>query len=173
MTTVAYDGKTMAADTLATDPWGLKETFRDKIWQNHYLLIGCAGDAGQIASWLRTLRTDQRMSALLADGYPPFVIDKNDPALLVVDRLSGAIYRHASGCFLALDRTFFAIGSGRDYALAAMHLGKTAREAVEVAMHFDNSTGGEVVAVKASPGEAAYEASAPATGFFSLPDDAE
>ena len=35
----------------------------------------------------------------------------------------------------------FAIGSGRDFALAAMHLGKTAVEAVEVACHFDSGCG--------------------------------
>jgi hypothetical protein len=35
----------------------------------------------------------------------------------------------------------FAIGSGRDFALAAMHCGKTAREAVQVACEFDSGCG--------------------------------
>lgn len=34
-----------------------------------------------------------------------------------------------------------AIGSGRDFAMAAMHLGKTAREAVEVAIALSASCG--------------------------------
>ena len=53
------------------------------------------------------------------------------------------------GCFdrapYAANHKFFAIGSGRDYALAAMHLGTNSRKAVEVAIHFDNNTGGEVI----------------------------
>jgi ATP-dependent protease HslVU (ClpYQ) peptidase subunit len=37
--------------------------------------------------------------------------------------------------------SFHALGSGRDFALAAMYLGKNAREAVEIAMEFDLETG--------------------------------
>jgi ATP-dependent protease HslVU (ClpYQ) peptidase subunit len=36
---------------------------------------------------------------------------------------------------------FIAWGAGRDYALAAMHLGKNSREAVEVACALDNTCG--------------------------------
>lgn len=36
---------------------------------------------------------------------------------------------------------FHAVGSGRDYAMAAMHYGKTAREAVELACLYDVYTG--------------------------------
>jgi ATP-dependent protease HslVU (ClpYQ) peptidase subunit len=37
-----------------------------------------------------------------------------------------------------------AIGTGRDYALAAMHCGSTAAEAVAIAALFDPGTGGGV-----------------------------
>jgi ATP-dependent protease HslVU (ClpYQ) peptidase subunit len=37
-----------------------------------------------------------------------------------------------------------ATGSGRDYALAAMHCGKTAREAVEIACLFETGCGNGV-----------------------------
>lgn len=39
---------------------------------------------------------------------------------------------------------FVADGSGRDFALSAMHLGKSAREAVAFAARFDVYTGGGV-----------------------------
>lgn len=42
--------------------------------------------------------------------------------------------------FIVEDRVF-ATGSGRDYALAAMHCGKSAKEAVEIAAFFDINTG--------------------------------
>lgn len=38
-----------------------------------------------------------------------------------------------------------ACGSGRDFAIAAMALGQTARQAVELAMQFDPWTGGEIM----------------------------
>jgi ATP-dependent protease HslVU (ClpYQ) peptidase subunit len=40
-----------------------------------------------------------------------------------------------------IESPFFARGSGRDYAMAAMHLGCDARRAVEVACHFDINCG--------------------------------
>jgi len=43
MTTIAYDGSYMAADTLATDMWGAKEFVKDKIWVGDKVLLGCAG----------------------------------------------------------------------------------------------------------------------------------
>lgn len=135
----------MAADTLATDAWGMRELTLEKIWANKYLLIGCAGESGQIARWLINLTIDTDIDDLIKDGYPNYAKDTNDPALLVVDRLTGRIYRHAGGSFRPTHYQHFAIGSGRDFAMAAMHLGKTAKEAVEIAMHFDINTGGDII----------------------------
>jgi ATP-dependent protease HslVU (ClpYQ) peptidase subunit len=39
---------------------------------------------------------------------------------------------------------FFAVGTGSAYALAAMHLGKSPKEAIEIASIFDPVTGGPV-----------------------------
>lgn len=151
MTTVAFDGQTMAADTLAVDNWGLKEKTLEKIWANKYLLIGGAGESGQIQTWLAGLdQLETDLDDLIEAGYKPYAKESNDPALLVVCRMTGRIYRHVGGRFLRSHYPQFAIGSGRDFALAAMHLGKSAREAVEVAMTFDNNTGGDVIEIGVS-----------------------
>ena len=42
----------------------------------------------------------------------------------------------------------YAIGSGCQYAMAAMYLGKSAKEAVDVAKEFDESCGGKTVVYK-------------------------
>lgn len=42
---------------------------------------------------------------------------------------------------VAIESQCFATGSGRDFALLAMHLGKTAREAVDLAAEMDVWTG--------------------------------
>lgn len=145
MTTVAFDGRFMAADSKSLDAWGLKEHHARKIHYMKHVVIGGAGESGQIQRWTRSLRSDISFAELLELGYPAYVKDTNDPSLLVVDRATRRAYRHVSGLFLACERPFHAVGSGRDYALAAMACGKTAQQAVEIAMSFDNGTGGEIV----------------------------
>jgi hypothetical protein len=46
--------------------------------------------------------------------------------------------------FMPILERFWSVGSGRDFALAAMALGKTAKEAIELAHMFDASTGDKV-----------------------------
>lgn len=145
MTTCAFDGRFMAADSKALDAWGMKDYNARKIHYMKHVVIGGAGESGQIQRWTRSLRDDVSFDQLLLDGYPSYAKDSNDPALLVVDRATRQVYRHVSGLFLACSRPFHAIGSGRDYALAAMACGKTAQQAVEIAMSFDNGTGGESI----------------------------
>lgn len=152
MTTVAWDGKLMAADTLATDSWGLKHYASDKIAvhcppRGEYVLIGMAGEKGHLAKWIRSI-DGMTIDEIVARGYPDHHTDTNDPAIMLVTRVGSDIklYIHVNGAFLTgITREFHAIGSGRDYALAAMHLGKCAIGAIKVAMEFDNGTGGEVV----------------------------
>lgn len=45
---------------------------------------------------------------------------------------------------MSIDDPWFAIGSGSDFAISAMSLGKTSKEAVEHAMQFDAGTGGRI-----------------------------
>jgi hypothetical protein len=46
---------------------------------------------------------------------------------------------------------FHAVGSGRDFALSAMRLGRTAREAIELACEFDVFTGGPITVLDLLP----------------------
>ena len=147
MTTVAFDGTFMAADSLALDAWGLKEV-SVKIHERPNMLIGGAGESGAIHKWLRGL-PNGTVEDVLSYGYPTYDKDKDDPSLILFDRESRKLYRHVAGIFLPCSRTFHAVGSGRDFALAAMACGKTATQAVEIAMAFDNGTGGEIHTVRA------------------------
>lgn len=148
MTTIAYDGHAMVADTLATDSWGMKEVVRDKIWANARLLVGAAGEYGAIHRWMvGHLNDGTSIGHLLQSGYPSYNKDSDDPAIIVVARNTGAVYRHVAGVFARVSRPFHAVGSGRDYALAAMHLGRDAVEAVRVAAEFDVNTGGVLLKI--------------------------
>lgn len=146
MTTIAFDGKTIAADSLAVDAWGLKSEV-GKIEKAGDFLIAGAGTHGLISGWVRyLLRGESEKDPLKL--YYPYIKDQNDPSILLVDTKTKQAYFHETGHFFPIPRSIHALGSGRDYALAAMSMGASAQEAVEVAMRFDNNTGGTIVVVE-------------------------
>lgn len=142
MTTVAFDGEVMAADTLVTDYYGLKDICHDKILVGKDFLAGCAGEWGGIQSWWDQVK-DMTCAELIAYGYPNYQREHNDPAIMIASK--NGIWRHTTSWFYKTPRSYHAVGSGRDYALAAMFCGRGAVRAVECARSFDNGTGGEIV----------------------------
>jgi ATP-dependent protease HslVU (ClpYQ) peptidase subunit len=71
---------------------------------------------------------------------------EEDFCVLVIDRGDAYVANHLCRLVKTVDR-FVAIGSGRQAALAAMHCGKSAKDAVEVAKKVDPYTGGRVVSI--------------------------
>lgn len=150
MTTIAFDGDTMASDGLATDQWGLLDPDVPKISEMRidggatHLLIGAAGTYGT------ALLTAQRLKAYLADGKSLLEFDfkdmdpENDISMMAVGKRKGeppAIFVRTGRAFRQVKtRPFYAIGSGRDFALTAMFLGLRAAEAVRAASEFDINT---------------------------------
>lgn len=140
MTTVAWDGETMAADTLAVDNWGLKDR-SSKIMRGNGWLAGGAGERHQIEKWRRAAK-DLTFEQLLELGVPDWHKDDNDPSILITN--GDGSYRSVGGIFMRNSLPYYAIGSGRDYALAAMCCKVDAEGAVRVAMNFDSHTGGDI-----------------------------
>ena len=139
MTTIAFDGCTFAADTKSVDTHGLIDTV-PKIFHVKNLLVAGAGMYGEILTWVDWVRSE--------DGD---ILTQKQPHLkrcscMVVNKLDGKCYRLCGERLVLCERRFHAIGSGRDYALMAMHLGKSAWEAVVLASQFDNDTNDIVVA---------------------------
>lgn len=124
VTVVAWDGTTLAADKRGTN-YGFHYTV-SKLSRVDDCLVGVFGSfarAGNYLSWLKAGRDPAT--------YPAQVTD-SECYLLVVHR-SGLIERFEnSGYPVAIEERSHACGSGRDFAIAAMHCGKTAREAVEL-----------------------------------------
>ena len=145
MTTIAFDGHEMASDTLAVDGWGQINSV-DKLFRGKDFLAGGSGSYGLLKRWWKNTRT-LALHELLAQGYPDYVKDTNDPGLMLVSTVSGVVYTHTAGEFMLISRRYHAIGSGRDYALAAMHLGRSASEAINLTMLFDVNTGGSVTVI--------------------------
>ena len=135
MSVIAWDGKTLAADKRAS--FGTTIHTTTKIFHSGDALVAYAGDA----SFGEEMRAWYGRGAKPED-FPVSNRDKEDWAGLLVIRRGRPIARYERTPYPVLfEDTLFAIGSGREFALAAMHLGKTAREAVEVAIALDSGCG--------------------------------
>ena len=134
MTVIAWDGKTLAADKADTCA-GYQRTVT-KIYRVPSGLVGFAGDAWRALALLNWFQGDMDKASY--------------PASQDSDDYASAFFINKDGQLLAYGRTaypmpcedkFNAMGAGRDYALAIMHLGLGARKAVEVACALDITCG--------------------------------
>lgn len=137
MTTIAWDGKTLAADTLSTCS-GIRSAYHAKIWREGRLLIGGAGSRTvtlQFRDWVRTGM--KGACPLTKDIGNVFVVTPDGTGVMWCD--DGPFH---------MDNEPWALGSGEQFALGAMAAGKTAEEAVAIAALYDTCTGGDVTALK-------------------------
>jgi hypothetical protein len=134
MTTIAWDGKILAADKLA-DASNLRRTMSKIRDCGKYVYAGCGAiqDLELISDWLR--------QGAPADKRPS--LDEGGGAGIAVEKETGVAY-HVLGkhvCLHLYVDIHQADGSGRDFAISAMAFGKNAIEAVEFASRFDIGTG--------------------------------
>lgn len=141
MTTIAWDTKTLAADTLSTGPDDNGVYFGPKIHRTpHGLFAGC-GDDGPIQAALEWIRA----------GAPS---DERPPPIDAKETLGGLLIRPDGGVAVLSEKFFLidyfqqqaAMGSGGDFALAFMRMGMSAPEAVQrvIDLRLDINTGGDV-----------------------------
>ncbi len=143
MTTIAFDGQMIAADTLTTDNWGMRD-FCSKLLMGKDFVAGGAGNRHLIMKWWKSVK-HMGFDELIQHGYPDYDEAKNCPSILIAHKVPhSGVFTRDGDRFEVCSREFHAIGSGQDYALAAMHLGKNAHEAVVVASQFDNNTGTQI-----------------------------
>jgi ATP-dependent protease HslVU (ClpYQ) peptidase subunit len=145
MTVIAFDGEFVAADRLAS--FGSTRMTTTKIHRVGNAIAGYAGDAcfgEQVLDWYRNGADPAK--------FPPSNRDKDDWAGLVVFERGQPIKRYERTPFPVIwhDKQA-AIGSGRDYALAAMHLGYDARRGVEVAIALDTGCGQGIDVLELNP----------------------
>lgn len=135
MTVIAWDGRTLAADRLSNAS-GLART-TTKIWRMNGHLIGASGIASR----------GRELAAWWADGADPAKLpawqhhESDWVDLLVITPELKVLKYERSTMPIIYEDAQFAMGSGRDFALAAMHLGLNAAQAVGVASHFCTDCG--------------------------------
>lgn len=146
MSTVAWDGRFLAADRQATSAHGGIYTTR-KISSFGGELLAVTGDESVAADLLAWYRAGARRKAF------PECARNDDATLLVIDKYGSRLY--TKGPSPMLRQGLITLGSGADYAMAAMHFGQSAEGAVAVACELDAFSGGGVDVLEAPwPAEA-------------------
>lgn len=135
MTVIAYDGRTLAADKRAS--YGGMICTVTKIHKVNGLLIGGAGDFTFVMAMIEWVKSGRVISE-----FPAAQASKDDWQSVVVIELDGSISLYERTPFpVRYEQPHFAIGSGREYARAAMALGYDSVRAVETAILLDTGCG--------------------------------
>lgn len=134
MTVIAWDGKTLAADKrMVNCGRGSTCTKLYRVGENAVAFSGDADGGREMLVWFR--------AGADPDKFPARCRHEKDWTLMVVANKDGLCFYERTPYPVQVEDPFFAAGSGGDYAMAAMHLGKTAREAAEIACLFDTGCG--------------------------------
>lgn len=138
MTCIAWDGRTLAADK-RTSFGGLHATTSKVHRVGDALVAGCGTTAliAEMLWWLRDGADPAKFPAQQRDS-------KESVSLLVVRSGQPLLQYETTPWPLVIENMQWAIGSGRDFAMMAMHLGKSAAEAVELTAHFCHDCGNGV-----------------------------
>lgn len=134
MTTVAWDGNTLAADK--------QSTYLIPIQANKIQAIKYNGE-NAFAAGAGVIRDIYPFIEALKKGKKLPSIDQEEPTfdVLVVTKSRKAYLYNGSDYPHELGNTKYAIGTGASFALGAMYAGKSAKEAVEIASQLDTGTG--------------------------------
>ena len=131
MTTIAWDGATLAADrrissgTVVYSSTKIRRTADGR-------LIGATGDTGVCMAMLDWLEQG---------GERPVCQDSERWASAIEILPDGHCWMLNRDSRWRVEDAFAAIGSGRDYAMAVMALGHGAERAIDIAARFDPGTG--------------------------------
>lgn len=126
MTVVAWDGKTLSADK-RTSFGGLHAT-TTKLHRVGAALVSGSGSAALIKEMVAWVG-----AGCDPDTFPALQRDEKTCCSFLVVNPSGPLLQYDQTPYpLTIENKQWAIGSGRDFAMMAMHLGKTSAEAVEL-----------------------------------------
>jgi ATP-dependent protease HslVU (ClpYQ) peptidase subunit len=148
LTVIAWDGTSLCADKRALNGTAINTT--TKVHRVHtgdaQYLAAFSGSAAMGEEMLEWFRQGGESSAFPAARRQ--AIGELWAALIVVAQ-SGRIYRYEDTPFpICFEQKQYAAGSGADFARMAMHLGTTAKRAVELTAELDSSCGNGVDEVR-------------------------
>lgn len=135
MTTIAYDGRTMAGDKAAWSGslcYPVRKVYKTRTKKQGQILVGFAGSGGfahAVLVWLK--------GGAHPGKYPE---DGKDVTIALIVRANGTIWKLDNN--LRYTRVYgrrHALGAGQDMATGAMAAGATAAQAVRIVMRNSDS----------------------------------
>lgn len=135
MTTIAYDGHSISGDTQATDEAGFPLKIK-KVFKQGDFIFGTSGYTSASIRFKKYAMSGVSFDHIVNNSIPDF---KNDESVHVIIANKDSAFVSIGSEFIPI-KAPHAIGSGRDFALAAMDLGKNSHEAVLLASKFDVGT---------------------------------
>lgn len=135
MTVIAWDGNTLAADRKATSGDYQFAVTKIKRLRSGELIATCDNTASGLVmiKWYENgADKDKFPESQKGDDWSLTLIVGTDRSLRIYEKFPEPII---------IEEPFTAIGSGREYALAAMAMGADAKTAVEIACRFSPGCG--------------------------------
>ena len=147
MTTIAYKNGTLAGDSRIVSGDLIDQGEVQKVFKlGNGVLIGFAGTLSTIQEAIRELKKDPNTLTITKSGRKSKHRDDWCEAIVVYP--DGLVKILEENGWVEKKAKHYAIGSGSLPAEVAMRCGKTARQAVKIAMEFDGQTGGKVHTVQ-------------------------
>lgn len=135
MTVIAWDGQTLAADKRSC--YGGMICTVTKIFRAGDMLVGGSGDFSLVLEMVEWVKRGRHVS-----DFPAAQSSKDDwQSILVIEPDGKALIYERSPYPIHYEQECMVIGSGREYARAALYMGATAAEAVAVASALDVNCG--------------------------------
>ena len=143
MTTIAYDGTSVAVDSRVSRGGLPMKGNKAHRLKDGSMLFAC----GNLNDALRVVRWFNETGG---KGAPVELTDTDDFSAIFVRK--GKVYRMSAGVeLIPVPGKFDAIGSGRDFAIAALDLGYDAEFALKLAAKWDIYTGGSIRVFRVKP----------------------
>jgi hypothetical protein len=131
VTTIAFKARTLAADT----QWTVDDmrVYTRKLWPVGNK--GCLGIAGE--SDVEKYFYDWFIAGEHWDQWDFGTLKKSKFEVMYIDQFKDVFWFQNGPGRMKVDHNFHAIGSGSKLAMAAMHMGMSAKEAIEFASELD------------------------------------
>lgn len=146
MTVIAWDGRSVAADTLATAGGYRDQKPSRKIVRRGDYAYGIVGYPAWFEAWIKWHERGADPAFIPSSG-----ISADDAGNFLVFKADAAFVCSARMPYLAEVGAPDAWGSGCDFAIGAMHAGADAREAVAIAIACSPSCGGSIDVIELLP----------------------
>lgn len=137
MTTIAYRGGVLASDS--------RVTIGDTILPEQMIKV-VKLESGALFGFAGNLDAGNSLAYAVKNGHPTPVMKKTE-AILIHPNGDVFGYEGVRWCKLG-PSPYFALGTGTEFALAAMWMGADAIKAVQCGIAFDKNSGGQVMSVR-------------------------